>query len=157
MAIRDIAVYGNQILNKKAKPVKKVDDYILKLLDDLVETMRKAEGVGLAAPQVSVLRRVCVVEVEDKLYELINPEIISTEGEQTGPEGCLSVPGRMGLVTRPQKVTVRALDRNGVQQEYTVEGFTARAFCHEIDHLDGKIYVDIMIKELDPENLEEED
>lgn len=149
MAIRDIATYGDEVLRRVCKPVAKVDDYIRRLLDDMVETMRQAEGVGLAAPQVSVLRRVCVVEVEDKLYELINPELLEAEGEQSDPEGCLSVPGRAGMVTRPQRVKVQALNREGELQTYDVEGYTARAFCHEMDHLDGKLYIDIMTEEVD--------
>ena len=154
MAIRDILHDGDPTLRKISKPVTKVDDYIRRLLDDMLETMRKADGCGLAAPQVGVLRRVVVVEVENEVFELINPEIIATKGEVTDVEGCLSVPGRAGLVSRPQVVTVRALGRDGQEHEYTGQGLLARAFCHELDHLDGILYIDKMVEEV---NMEDED
>lgn len=152
VAIRDILHEGDETLRKISKPVAQVDGYIQRLLDDMLETMRQADGCGLAAPQVGVLRRVVVVEVEGEVFELINPEIISAEGEVTDAEGCLSVPGRAGLVTRPQTVTVRATGRDGQVHEYTGQGLLARAFCHELDHLDGILYIDKMIEELEMED-----
>ncbi len=149
MAIRDILHEGDPVLRKISKPVPKVTDHICRLLDDMLETMRKQDGVGLAAPQVGVLRRVVVIEVEGVLYELINPEIIQTEGAVTDVEGCLSLPGRAGMVERPQKVKIRALGRDGQMHEYEGENLLARAFCHETDHLDGKLYIDIMLEEVD--------
>ena len=141
MAIRKIILEGDPQLNKVSREVSEVNDRIRILLDDLVDTMREAGGVGLAAPQVGVLRRVCVVEVDEgKVYYLVNPVIVSKEGDQYGSEGCLSVPGYYGDVHRPQKVVVEALDRDGKKQRYEAEDFKARAFCHEIDHLDGIVY-----------------
>jgi len=144
MAILNILKEGDETLKKILRPVTEITDRTKTLLDDMAQTMRRANGVGLAAPQVGVLRRIVVIEVEEgELIELINPEIIKTMGEQTGPEGCLSVPGKQGTVTRPSYVKVRALDRNGVMREYEGEGLLARCFCHEIDHLDGKLYTSI--------------
>lgn len=157
MALRDILVDGNPVLRKQSKQVKKVDDYIGRLLDDMLETMRHADGVGLAAPQVGVLRRVVVIEHEGTVYELINPEIIEAEGAVTEAEGCLSIPGRAGLVERPERVTVRAMGRDGQMHTYTGEGLLARAFCHETDHLDGRLYIDIMIEEVDLSKQEEDE
>ena len=148
MAIRQIVQVGDPVLTVKAKKVDVINGHIIQLLDDLVDTVRHANGAGLAAPQVGVRRRVCVVDVEGQLYELVNPEIIEREGEEIGLEGCLSAPGRAGLVKRPTKIKVRALDREGKEQVYEVEDFTARAFCHEIDHLDGIVYLDIMEQEV---------
>lgn len=150
MAIRKIVEIGDEKLRKQCKPVEKFDLRLKILLKDMADTMYKANGVGLAAPQVGILRRVVVVDVGDGLIEMINPEIIHTEGEQTGAEGCLSVPGRSGVVTRPNIVTVRYQDRDGVEYEATAEEFLARAFCHEIDHLDGTLYVDKMEREIFP-------
>lgn len=144
MAILNILKEGDPTLSKTARPVTEITERITTLLDDMADTMRRANGVGLAAPQVGVLRRVVVVEVEaGNLIELINPEIITSSGTQTGPEGCLSVPGKQGTVTRPSYVKVRALDRNGVMREYEGTELLARCFCHEIDHLDGKLYTSI--------------
>lgn len=154
MAIREILQAGNPVLRKKAKLVTEIDDRIITLLDDMLETMRAADGCGLAANQVGVLRRVVVIEVEDELFELINPEIVSTEGTQEEVEGCLNNPGIAGYVARPQKVVVRAYDRKGDLYEYTGEGLIARAFCHEIDHLDGILFTDKMIREA---SLDEEE
>lgn len=154
MAIRKIVEIGDEKLRKHCKPVEKFDLRLRILLNDMADTMYKAEGVGLAAPQVGILRRAVVVDVGDGLIELVNPEIIHTEGEQTGAEGCLSVPGRSGVVTRPNIVTVRAQNRNGEFFEATAEGFLARAFCHEIDHLDGVLYVDKMEREIFPDEEE---
>ncbi|MBO4353988.1 MAG: peptide deformylase [Clostridia bacterium] len=144
MAILNILKEGEPTLSKISRPVEKITERTLTLLDDMAETMRRAEGVGLAAPQVGVLRRIVVVEVDPgHLIELINPEIIERSGTQTGLEGCLSVPGKHGTVTRPMKVKVRALDRTGKVREYEGEELLARCFCHEIDHLDGKLYTSI--------------
>ena len=143
MALLNILTEGEETLRKTCRPVEKVTERIRTLLDDMYETMLHAEGVGLAGPQVGVLRRVVVVETEPgNPIELINPVIVEMSGEQEGTEGCLSLPGKSGCVRRPMNVTVKALDRNG--QEFTVSGtaLTARAFCHEIDHLDGILYTD---------------
>ena len=157
MAIRKIVELGEEKLRKISKPVDKFDLRLRILLKDMADTMYKAEGVGLAAPQVGILRRVVVVDIGDGLIEMVNPEIISFSGEQTGPEGCLSVPGRRAIVTRPNEVTVRYQDRNGDEYEATAEGFLARAFCHEIDHLDGVIYVDKMDREIFDDDEYEDD
>ncbi len=142
--VRKILTFGDETLRKPCKPMQKFDLRLWLLLRDMAGTMEKAEGVGLAAPQVGILRRVVVIDVGDEngLIELINPEIIAQEGEQEGSEGCLSAPGRRGYVKRPNKVTVRAQDRKGKFFEITGEGLLARAFCHELDHLDGILYSD---------------
>ncbi|MDO5332228.1 MAG: peptide deformylase [Bacillota bacterium] len=144
MALRTIFQTDDEALHKKCKEVTEINDRTRQLLDDLLETMRHAQGVGLAAPQVGVLRRVCVIEVPDdpKIYELINPVITLKEGDQYGEEGCLSVPGLCGDVHRPQHVKVECLDRNGNKVEYEGYDLLARAFCHEIDHLDGHVYLE---------------
>ncbi|MBE6788573.1 MAG: peptide deformylase [Ruminococcaceae bacterium] len=144
MALRQI-VTDEEFLRKKCKPVEKFDEKLHTLLDDMAETMYKTNGVGLAAIQVGVLRRVVVIDVEDEngLIELINPEIIKTSGTQDGQEGCLSFPKQFGDVKRPKKVVIRAFDRYGKQFEIKGEDLLARAFCHETDHLDGKVFVDL--------------
>lgn len=143
MAKLQIRKIGDEVLRKPCRPVDEITPRILTLLDDMVETMRAADGCGLAAPQVGILRRIVVVEVEPgEVIELINPKIIATAGEQEGAEGCLSVPGRSGIVKRPRHVTVRATNRNGEVFEVSGSDLLARAFCHELDHLDGKLYVD---------------
>ena len=152
--IRKIVKLGDETLRKQSKPMQKFDLRLWLLLRDMADTMYKADGVGLAAPQVGILRRVVVVDTGDGLVELINPEIIAREGEQAGAEGCLSLPGRQGYVVRPQKVTVRAQDRKGKPFEITAEGLKARAFCHEIDHLDGVLYLDVMDHEIFDEDKE---
>ena len=160
MAIRKIVELGDEKLRKHAKPVEKFDLRLRILLKDMADTMYKANGVGLAAPQVGILRRVVVVDIgteESQLFELVNPEIVSCEGEQEGPEGCLSIPGRSGIVKRPNKVTVRAQDGHGNPLEITAEGFLARAFCHEIDHLNGILYIDKMEREIFPEDEDDEE
>ena len=148
--VRTILKLGDETLRKESKPMQKFDLRLWLLLRDMADTMRKAEGVGLAAPQVGILRRVVVIDVGDEhgLIELVNPEIIAAEGEQAGSEGCLSVPGRRGWVVRPNKVTVRAQDRKGKFFEITGEELLARALCHEIDHLNGVMYVDKMDHEI---------
>ena len=143
MAIRKIVERGDPLLEKVCRPVTEFNARLHTLLDDMAETLDEAGGVGLAAPQVGILRRVCIVrDSEDELIELINPEIVSSEGEQTGLEGCLSIPGRYGVVTRPYKVRVRAQDRDGTFFEVEDEDITARCFCHEIEHLDGHLYTE---------------
>lgn len=135
----------NETLRKKSREVEKIDERILTLLDDMAETMYDANGVGLAAPQVGVLKKIVVIDVGDGLIELINPVITYKKGEQIGPEGCLSVPGKTGTVSRPEKVKVRALNRHGEEINIDGEGLLAVALCHEIDHLSGTLYVDNVI------------
>ncbi len=142
MAIRNIVTLGDDVLTKKCRPVEKFDDRLKELIEDLFDTLYASGGVGLAAPQVGILRRVAVIDLEDDPIELVNPEIIYTEGSQTGSEGCLSNPGKFGIVTRPQKVTVKAQDRFGEWHEYTGEDLLARAFCHETEHLDGRMFME---------------
>lgn len=150
MAKRKIVQYGDDTLRRVCRPVDKITPAILTLLDDMVETMRAADGVGLAAPQVGILRRIAVIETEPgKVIELINPKIIATAGEQEGSEGCLSLPGQFGIVRRPKHVTVRAMNRKGETVEISGSDLTARAFCHEIAHLDGKLFIDDAIRMLD--------
>ena len=154
MALRKIVLQGDESLTKVCRPVTDFNSRLHTLLDDMKETLLDSGGVGLAAPQVGILRRVCVVQNEDdEVIELINPEIIYTEGEQTGLEGCLSVPGKYGIVTRPEHVVVRAQDRNGDWYEYEGDEILARCFLHEIDHLDGHMYTEIAEKMLTPEEL----
>ena len=156
MAIRAIRVMGDGVLNKKCKEVKSVNDRTQVLIDDMIDTMREANGVGLAAPQVGVLKRIVVIEIEpENVYVLINPVILEQDGEQEGYEGCLSVPGKSGIVKRPNHVVVKAFDR--YMNEYTLEGegLMARAICHECAHLEGELYVDLVEGELmDNEELE---
>ncbi|MGI6586674.1 MAG: peptide deformylase [Gracilibacteraceae bacterium] len=142
MAIRVIRKDGDEILRKKSRKVEVIDDRILTLLDDMKDTMKKAEGVGLAAPQVGVLRRVVVIDIGEGLIELINPVIVFESGEQMEEEGCLSIPGIRGKVKRPEKVIVRAMNRKGETFEMTGIGLLAIAFCHEIDHLNGILFTD---------------
>ena len=143
MAIRNIVKLGDDVLRKICRTQLTFDEKLHQILDDMAETMYKAEGVGLAAPQVGILRRICVVETEPgEVIELINPEIIERTGEQREMEGCLSLPGRGGITTRPMTVTVRAMNRNGEIFTVTGSGLKARAFCHEIDHLDGVLFID---------------
>ncbi len=155
MGIRKIVTLGDDALRKKCKKQEKFDKRLATLLKDMADTMYKAEGVGLAAPQVGILRRIAVVDVTEDhsgLLEMVNPEIIEREGQQTGREGCLSVPGRQGVVTRPMKIKARFQDRNGDTYEIETVGFEARAICHELDHLDGTLYIDV----IDRERTEEE-
>ena len=156
MAIRNILKQGDQTLAQVCRPVTEFNERLHILLDDMKETLEKAQGAGLAAPQVGVLRRVCIVEdSQGEILELINPEIVSQEGEQTGLEGCLSIPGRFGIVTRPYCVRVRAQDRDGEWFEVEDEGLTARCFCHEIGHLDGHLFTEFTDHLLSNEELEE--
>ena len=157
MALRKILHVGDETLRGKARPVDVLNRRMLMLLDDMPETMYAAEGVGLAAPQVGVLRRAITIDVGDEtgLIQLINPEIIASEGEQEEAEGCLSMPGRRGYVKRPQRVVVRGINRAGKPVEIRAEGLLAVAFCHEIDHLDGVLFIDKMTREVDEEDGEE--
>ena len=149
MAIREIREKGDEILYKKCKAVVKFDEKLHILLDDMYQTMHSSDGVGLAAPQVGILKRAVVIDVGDGKIELINPEIVEESGEQTGSEGCLSVPGVFGEVTRPNVVTVKAQDRDGKWFKITGKELLARAFCHEIEHLDGKLFLDRVIRFID--------
>ena len=150
MAKLNIVKMGDDVLRKVCRPVEKITPRIQTLLDDMIETMRDADGCGLAAPQVGILRRIAVVEVEPgKPIELINPKIIAYAGEQQEQEGCLSIPGKWGTTRRPRHVTVRALNRHGEEVEYRGSDLLARAFCHELDHLDGKLFTDVVIGELE--------
>ena len=146
MAVRNIVEKGDPILRKISRSVLNFDENLATLIDDMIQTMDNADGVGLAAPQVGILRRICVIDVGDGPIELVNPVIIKEEGEQVGSEGCLSVPGQSGIVKRPMKVTVKAQDRKGNTFEISGEELLARAFCHEIDHLNGILYVDKVIR-----------
>ena len=157
MAIREIRVQGDEVLGKVCKEVKAMTPRTLVLIEDMIDTMYEAMGVGLAAPQVGVLKRLVVIDVGEGPIVLINPEILETSGEQTGDEGCLSVPGKAGTVTRPNYVKVKALDENMEEVIYEGEGLLARAFCHEIDHLDGHLYVEKVEGELHDVTYEEED
>ena len=157
MAILNIVTLEDEVLRKKCRPVEKITPRTLTLLDDMYETMQAANGVGLAAPQVGILRRIVVIDIGEGLIELINPEIVATEGTQTDREGCLSVPDECGIVTRPNIVTVKATDRNGEPFMIRGEGLLARAFCHEIDHLDGVLYIDKAQRMLTPEEMEEDE
>ncbi len=153
MATRNIVTVGDPILRKTSRKVERFDERLWQLLDDMKDTMYKAEGVGLAAVQVGILKRVVVVDVGDGLLELINPEIVETSGEAEDVEGCLSVPGQNGLVKRPEYCKIRAQNRKGVWRFYEGTGLKARCFCHEIDHLDGIIYTDKQIKNLTAEEI----
>ena len=157
MALRKIVVQGEDCLNKVCRPVTEFNRRLHLLMDDLLDTLSEAGGAGLAAPQVGVLRRACVVMDDDteEYIELINPSIIAQSGEQTGPEGCLSVPGKWGLVTRPNYVRVRAQDRDGKWFEVEGEGLTARCYCHELEHLDGHLYTEHIDRFLTDEEVEE--
>ena len=155
MAILNILKEGDETLRKKSRPVTEINERILTLLDDMHETLAVADGIGLAAPQVGVLRRIVIVEVGENKYELINPEIIESSGVQEEIEGCLSVPDLFGTVKRPEYVKVRALDRNGNTFEAEGHGLLARCFFHEIDHLDGILYIDKAIETYTPDELEE--
>ncbi|MBO5879442.1 MAG: peptide deformylase [Clostridia bacterium] len=153
MAKLKIVKFGDPLLRKVSRPVEEITPRIITLLDDMKETMRAAEGCGLAAVQVGVLRRIAIIEVEEgTVYELINPKIVAYAGEQQEQEGCLSNPGNYGITKRPKAVTVRALDRYGKEFELRGTDLLARAICHECDHLDGKLYTDVQIKALGPED-----
>ena len=156
MAILNIVKEGDATLRKVCRPVTEITPRILQLLDDMRDTLIEANGAGLAAPQVGILRRICLVDTGDEILELINPEIIASEGVQNELEGCLSVPDVWGVTERPMKVTVRALNRYG--EEFTAEGeeLVARCFCHELDHLDGHLFTDRALHILTPEEIREQ-
>lgn len=155
MAIRNIVKFGDEVLNKKCRPVEKFDHKLAVLLNDMADTLYEADGVGLAAPQVGILRRVVIIDVGEGLIELINPEIIETSEEmQDGAEGCLSNPGQYGMVKRPMRVKVRAQNRHGKWFEKEGEGLLARAFCHELDHLEGVLFTSRVSRMLSPEELQ---
>ena len=154
MGMRKILTDKEPSLHKVCKPVTKFDWRLHKLLDDMAETLEEANGVGLAAPQVGILRRVVIVDTGDGILELVNPTLVETSGEQTGPEGCLSVPGRYGLVTRPNYAKVSAQDRDGNWFEAEGEEIVARCFCHELDHLDGILYTEVMERFLTEDELD---
>ena len=157
MALRNIIVEGDPILRKTCRPVDEVTDRIRMILDDMVDTMRDAQGVGLAAPQVGIMRRMFVAEPEpDELYYFVNPEIVAEEGEVEGEEACLSVPEMAGTVVRPERITIRGLDRDGKPHEHTFEDFHARVMCHENDHLNGILYSDKAEKLFRPGEEEQE-
>ncbi len=156
MGLRKILTDKEPVLHKVCRPVEKFDKRLHRLLDDMKETLQEANGVGLAAPQVGILRRVVVVDTGEEILELVNPTLLETSGEQEGPEGCLSVPGRYGLVKRPNVAKVRAQDRNGEWFEAEGEELIARCFCHELDHLDGILYTEVMERFLTEEELEGE-
>lgn len=156
MAILNIVKEGDPVLRGKCRTVEEITPRIITLLDDMIETLHDADGCGLAAPQVGVRRRVVIVEVEDgETIEMINPEIIEREGKQREIEGCLSLPGKWGYTERPMSVTVKALDRHGKEFTVSGSGLKARAFCHEIDHLDGILYTDHAVEMIDPEDIED--
>ena len=157
MALRTIRVQGDPVLEKICKPVKELTPRTRELIEDMLDTMYEANGVGLAAPQVGILKRIVVIDVGEGPIVLINPQIIESSGEQTGEEGCLSVPGKFGIVTRPDRVKVRAFDENMNEFEMEGEGLLARAFCHELDHLDGKLYVELAEDGLHEVSYDEED
>ncbi len=158
MALRNIVTEGDPILRKVCRPVGEVTPRIQMILDDMVETMRDANGVGLAAPQVGIMRRMFVAEPEpERVYIFVDPEMVTLEGEQEGNEGCLSVPGYVGTVKRPEKIVIRGKDRYGKEKEYTFEGFDAVVMCHEFDHLEGILYTDKATEVFSAEELETEE
>ena len=154
MSIRTIRVEGDEILRKKSKEIKEMTPRLSQLIDDMIDTMYESEGVGLAAPQVGILRRVVLVDTGDEILELVNPVMLETDGEQFGAEGCLSVPGKYGLVKRPYYAKVKAQDRYGNWYEAEGEELIGRCFCHELDHLDGILYTEVMDRFLTEEELE---
>ena len=157
MATRKIRIDGDSVLRKKCKPVTEMTPRLSQLIDDMFDTMYEANGVGLAAPQVGIVKRIVVIDIGEGPIILINPEILETSGEQTGDEGCLSVPGMAGQVTRPNYVKVKAMDEDMNEVIYEGTELLARAFCHEIDHLDGKMYTDLVEGELHRTSYDEED
>jgi len=156
MAIRTIKIDGDEILRKKSRPVNEITDRIRTMIDDMAETMYESRGVGLAAPQVGILKRIVVIDIGEGLIELINPEIVATEGQQEEMEGCLSVPDVWGIVKRPQKVTVKALNKNGDEIVIVGENILAIALAHEIDHLDGILFTDKVIRYVDLDEIREQ-
>lgn len=161
MALRNVVVQGDEILRKRSREITEITPRIKETLEDMVETMKNSRGVGIAGPQVGVMRRMFVAipypdENPDDIYYMINPEILEQEGEQEGEEGCLSVPGKQGIVIRPQRIKIRAMDLDGKVQEYEFEDFAARVMCHEYDHLEGILYTDKALEVYDAEASVEE-
>ena len=157
MAIREIVKRDEEsILRKKCRKVEKFDDKLAMIIDDMIDTVKDADGLGLAAPQIGILRQIIVIDADEEMLEIINPEIINEEGEQINVEGCLSCPDVWGYVKRPETVTIRAYDRKGNQYEMTGKDLLARAFCHEIDHLNGVLFVDKIVEYYYPEENTEE-
>ncbi len=157
MAIRQVRIDGDPILRKKSKEIKEVNDRIKILLEDMVDTMEDEDGIGLAAPQIGVLRRAIVVDIGEGPIKMLNPEIVDEEGEKIDIEGCLSVPGRSGTVKRPLKIRTKYMDMEGKEQIMESEDLLARAICHEIDHLNGILYIDKMIEEVVLEDIDEDE
>lgn len=157
MALRKIVLQNDDILRKKCKPVEVFDKKLGILLDDMAETMYKANGVGLAAPQVGIIRRAVVVDVGEGLIELVNPSIVKSKGTQRDVEGCLSCPEQWGYVVRPREVIIKAQDRSGKDIQMKLKDFTARAVCHELDHLEGQLFTDIADEMVDPEEMENDE
>lgn len=157
MAIRTIRIMGDRTLTKVCRPVTEMTDKISNLIDDMIETMYHAQGVGLAAPQVGILKRIVVIDTDGELYVMINPRILEASGSQTGAEGCLSLPGKSGTVTRPEYVKAQALDRQMRPYVIEAQGLLARCICHETDHLDGHMYVEKVEGELWDNNYEEKE
>ena len=157
MALRNIRTIGDEVLKKRCKPVKEVTEKVRELVDDMLETMYDADGVGLAAPQVGILKRIVTIDAGEGPIILINPEILETSGSQTGNEGCLSVPGKFGIVTRPDYAKVKALNEDMEELILEGTGILARAICHECDHLDGKLYVDLVEGELEDVAAQDEE
>ena len=154
MAIRNIVKEGDPVLQKRCRPVEKFDDKLAQLIDDMVDTLKKANGVGLAAPQVGILRRIFIMDLDGTVIEAINPEIVKTSGKTRDVEGCLSVPNQWGYVTRPKAVVLRAYNRKGEQYELKLRDLGARCACHENDHLDGHLFVEKVEEYVKPEDLE---
>ena len=157
MALRKIRLEGDPALTKKCRPVEEMNDRTRQLIEDMLDTMYDAMGVGLAAPQVGILKRIVVIDVGEGPLVMVNPQVVKTSGSQTGDEGCLSVPGKAGTVTRPDEVTVRFMGEDGEWYELEGRELLARAICHECDHLDGKLYIDIVEGELHDTVMVEED
>ncbi len=155
MAVRNIITKEDDTLRKKCRRVEVFDDRLAVLIDDMFDTLKKADGAGLAAPQVGILKQIVVMDIDDQLYEMVNPEIIEMSGTQREVEGCLSCPDEWGYVIRPANVKCRAQDRRGNVKEYNAEGMLARCICHELDHLSGKLFIDIADEMIPPEELEE--
>ena len=154
MAIRRVVKNGDPLLRKRAREIIEINERIIGIIEDMTETLYKENGIGIAAPQIGILKRIVVIDNGDGPIELINPVILSSEGVQEGTEGCLSVPGQFGLVKRPAYVRIKALDRNGKRVELLGDGMLARAFCHEIDHLEGKLFIDIATEMYSQEEID---
>ena len=155
MALREILRFGDEILRKQSKVVEKIDERIITLIDDMHETLESVGGVGLAAPQVGVLKRIFIIHIDDKKLEFINPQIVKESGTQESIEGCLSYPGKYGITNRPLKVTIKAQNRKGKEFIMNGEELLAKAFCHENDHLNGKLYIDEVVRMLEDDEIDD--